>query len=69
MDLLVSFHIYHKFKKVLYTNKWTTSLTQNFKYSLLNMIDIWKQHLNKGNLVDVLLIDISKAFNTINHNF
>ena len=30
------------------------------------MILIWKQHFNKGNLVGVLLTDLSKVFNTIN---
>ena len=30
------------------------------------MIQIWKQHFNKGNLVGVLLTDLSKVFNTIN---
>ena len=39
--------------------------TQNV---LLNMIDKWKHALDKGRKVDALFIDLSKAFDTLNHN-
>ena len=38
------------------------------QHSLLKMIEIWKQHLDKSNLVDVLLMDLPKAFDTINYS-
>ena len=31
------------------------------------MIEIWKQYLDKGKQVGVLLMDLSKAFDSINH--
>ena len=40
----------------------------NSQYSLLKMIEVWKQNLNKGNEIAVILIDLSKAFDTINHS-
>ena len=35
---------------------------------LLQMIEIWKQHLDKGTLIGVLLMDLSIAFDTINYS-
>ena len=32
------------------------------------MIEVWKQHLNKGNQVGVLVMDLPKALDTINHS-
>ena len=32
------------------------------------MIEIWKQHLDKGNIVGALLMDLTKAFDTINRS-
>ena len=40
----------------------------NFQYSLLKMIEVWKKNLDKGNEIAVILMDLSKAFNTINHS-
>lgn len=33
------------------------------------MIEIWKQHLDKGNQVGVVLMHLLKTFDTINHSF
>ena len=40
----------------------------NSQYSLLKMIEVWKKNLDKGNEIAVILMDLSKAFDTINHS-
>ena len=37
-------------------------------HSLLKMTEIWNQHLDKGNQVGILLMDLSRAFDTTNHS-
>ena len=37
------------------------------QYSLLKMIQTWKKHLDKGEIIEEILMDFSKAFDTINH--
>ena len=32
------------------------------------MIETWKKHLNKGEKKEIILMDLSKAFDTINHS-
>ena len=32
------------------------------------MIETWKKHLDKGEKIRVMLMDLSKAFDTINHS-
>ena len=39
--------------------------TQN---ALLNVIYKWKHALDKGNMVGTVFMDLSKAFDTLNHN-
>ena len=39
--------------------------TQN---ALLNIIEKWKHALDKGKKVGIIFMDLSKAFNTLNHN-
>ena len=39
--------------------------TQN---ALLNMTEKWKHVLDKGKKVDTVFMDLSKAFDTLNHN-
>ena len=41
----------------------------NAQYSLLKMIETWKKHLDKRGKIGVILVDLSKAFDTINHSF
>ena len=40
----------------------------NAQYSLLKIIETWKKHLDKGEKIEVILMDLSKAFDTINHS-
>ena len=40
----------------------------NAQYSLLKMIETWKKQLDKGEKIGVILMDLSKAFNTIKHS-
>ena len=40
----------------------------NSKYSLLKIIEVWKKNLDKRNEIVVILTDLSKAFDTINHS-
>ena len=40
----------------------------NSQYSLLKIIEIWKKHLDKGEKVEVILVDLSKAFETIRYS-
>ena len=39
----------------------------NTQYSLIIMIETWKEDLDKGNTVGVIIMDLLKAFDTINH--
>ena len=38
------------------------------RHVLLRMIGIWKSMLNDGNKVAAIVMDFSKAFDTLNHN-
>ena len=38
------------------------------QHSLLTMLEKWKSVLDKGSYVCCLFMDLSKAFDTINHN-
>ena len=40
----------------------------NSQYSLLKMTEVWKKNLDKGNEIAVILINLSKVFDTINHS-
>ena len=40
----------------------------NSQYSLLKMIEVWKKHFDKGNEIAVILVYLSKSFDTINHS-
>ena len=40
----------------------------NAQYLLLKMIETWKKHLDKGEKIGVILMDLSKALDTINHS-
>ena len=39
----------------------------NAQYSLLKMIETWKKHFDKQEKIGVILIALTKAFDTINH--
>ena len=38
------------------------------QYLLLKMIENWKKYLGNGEKVGVIFVDLSKAFDTINHS-
>ena len=40
----------------------------NTQHALLKMIENWRAMLNKGNKLGVTIMDLSKAFDTLNHN-
>ena len=39
----------------------------NTQHALLNRTEHWKINLNKGNKIGAIFMDLSKAFNTLNH--
>ena len=39
------------------------------QYSLLKIIETWKKHLDKGEKIGEIMMDLSKAFDTINDSF
>ena len=39
------------------------------QHTLINMLEKWKKALDKGNVIGAIFMDLSKAFDTINHNF
>ena len=54
-------------------NKFSKYLTgfrknHNTQNSLLRMIESWKVKLNNGSKVGVIIIDLSKAFDNLNHD-
>ena len=40
----------------------------NTQHALLKMIETWRSKLNCGNKIGALIMDLSKAFDTINHD-
>ena len=40
----------------------------NTQHSLLKMLEKWKEALDKGNFVDTIFMNLSKAFDTLNHD-
>ena len=72
-------HMSKVFERILYkqidtfmTTKFSPYLccfrkNHNAQYSLLEMVETWKKHLDKREKIAVILMDLSKAFNTINH--
>ena len=66
------------FEKILYkqidtfmTTKFSSYLCgfrKNAQYSLLKMIETWKKHLDNRKKIRVILMDLSKPFDTINYS-
>ena len=44
------------------------SKNRNTQHTLLKMIETWRSNLNCGNKIDALIMDFSKAFDTINQD-
>ena len=73
-------HLFKVFERILYKqidrfmkNKFSPylcGLRKNHivQYSFLKMIENWKKQLDNGEKVGVIFMDLSKAFNTINHS-
>ena len=40
----------------------------NTQHRLLKMLEKWKEALDKSNFVDAIFMDLSKAFDTLNHD-
>ena len=40
----------------------------NIQHSLLKMLELWKETLDKGKSVGAIFMDLSKAFDTLNHD-
>ena len=38
------------------------------QHCLMSMLEIWKNTLGKGGYVSAIFMDLSKAFDTLNHN-
>ena len=51
----------------LTTSQWSFRKGRSTEGLLLHMIETWKQVLDKGLIVGVLVIDFRKALDTINH--
>ena len=67
------------FEKIIYSqinsymepklSKYLAGLCQNHKtqHTLLRMIESWRALLNKGQIVGAIIMDLSKAFDTLKH--
>ena len=44
-------------------------MQKNTQHTLLKMIETWCAIVNKGNKVGAIIMDLSKVFDTLNHNF
>ena len=40
----------------------------NTQHSLLKMLELWKEALDKGNSIGAIFMDLSKAFEILNHD-
>ena len=68
------------FEKLIYSqintymgDKFSKHLTgfrknHNTQHAFLNMIESWKSNLNKGNKIGAIFMDLSKAFDTLDHS-
>ena len=42
--------------------------THNIQHSLLKMLELWKEALDKGKSVGVIFMDLPKVFDNLNHD-
>ena len=70
IDRSVHYHTWQRltgsFSKKLYFHDYKFS-PYNAHYSFLKMIEIWKNYFDKRDRIGVILMDLSKPFDTINH--
>ena len=60
-------HDYLINNKILYNNQWGVQIT-SFHISCTDCADNWVINIDDGNINFTLLLDIKKAFDTIDHN-
>ena len=64
--------IYNQLNEFMETkfSKFLTGFRRNYntQYTLLRMKENWKRQLNKRKKIGVIIMDLSKAFDTLNHN-
>lgn len=67
-------HVFNAFYEYLSNNKLITCNQSGFRpkhsceTALNSLVDRWLKHIDDGKLTGVLFIDLSKAFDTVNHN-
>ena len=71
---LAYYHTCQKSLKGSFKNKLILSWLQNFlhiyaQYLTLKMIETWEKHLDKREKLELILMDLSEAFDTINHSY
>ena len=51
-------------------SKLLTSFRKNYstQHCLMSMLEMWKNTLHKGGYVSAIFMDLSKTFDTLNHN-
>ena len=64
--------LYNQIEKYM-ENKLSKLLTgfrknHSTQHALLKTMEMWKEHLNKGNKIGAIFMDLSKAFDTLDHN-
>ena len=69
-------HMFQKPMRQLFSIKSIHTLNHTFlvsllvspQHSLLKMLELWKEALDKGKSVGAIFMDLSKAFDTLNHD-
>ena len=71
---IIERHVFNAFYEYLSENGLITKCQSGFRpkhsceTALNGLIDRWLEHIDKGKLTGVLFIDLSKAFDTVNHH-
>jgi hypothetical protein len=74
IGIIIEKHVFNSFYEYLSENHLITSSQSGFRpkhscETALNwLVDRWLKNIDKGKLTGVLFIDLSKAFDTVNHN-
>ena len=71
---IIERHVFNSFYEYLSENSLITKCQSGFRpkhsceTALNELIDRWLKHIDEGKLTGVLFIDLSKAFDTVNHD-
>ena len=71
---ILEIRVFNAFYEYLSNNKLIICSQSGFRpkhsceTALNNLVDRWLKHIDGGKLTGVLIIDLSKAFDTVNHN-